>query len=165
MNSKIASDERDDFSKRLCSALLRAGCSVSPTVFAQEFNLRTDGLAITSHAARKWLRGEAIPTQDKLIVLSRWLILSPQWLRYGEGCATESDDVADVPQGLSRDDLSMLNDMHLLDERSREIVRDLVASLLRITRRGQKGTTSNKSGRGAAGGGRDLHIANPTDHC
>ena len=165
MNSKIASDERDDFSKRLCSALLRAGCSVSPTVFAQEFNLRTDGFAITSHAARKWLRGDAIPTQDKLGVFSRWLILSPQWLRYGEECATVNDHAANDHKGLPRDDLALLNDMHLLDERSREIVKDLVASLLRITRRGRKRTTRNKSERGAASGGRDLNIANPTDQC
>lgn len=161
MNSKIASDERDDFSERLCSALVRAGCSLSPTVFSQEFNLRTNGLAISPHAARKWLRGEAFPTQDKLVVLSRWLILSPQWLRYGEECATEHDDAANAPEGLPHDDLILLNDMHLLDERSREIVKDLVASLLRITRRGQKRTTGSKGGRGAASGGRDMHIGNP----
>ena len=67
-------------------------------------------------------------------MLSRWLILSPQWLRYGEVCTTMNDDAANAPKGLPRDDLALLNDMHLLDENSREIVKDLVASLLRITR-------------------------------
>ncbi|WP_426197605.1 hypothetical protein [Massilia sp. DWR3-1-1] len=143
MNSKIAADERANFSKRLCIALLRAECSVSPTVFAQEFNLRTDGFAITSHAARKWLRGEAFPTQDKLVVLSRWLALSPQWLRYGEECATESDYAANDPMGLPRDHLALLHDMQLLDDRSREIVKDLVASLMRISQGGRKRTPRN----------------------
>ena len=134
MNSKIASDERDAFSERLCSALVRAGCSLSPTVFAQEFNLRTDCLAISTHAARKWLRGEAIPTQDKLVVLSRWLILSPQWLRFGEGPAAGDKVAANAPKELRHADLVLLNDMHLLDDRCREIVSGLVGSLLRITR-------------------------------
>ena len=67
-------------------------------------------------------------------MLSRWLILSPQSLRYGEECAMESDDAASDPKGLPRNDLTLINDIHLLDEGSREIVKDLVASLLRITR-------------------------------
>lgn len=91
-------------------------------------------MAISQYAARKWLRGEAIPTQDKLVVLSRWLILSPQWLRYGEVCATVNDAAANAPKGLPRDDLALLNGMYLLDENSRETVKDLVASLLRVTR-------------------------------
>lgn len=164
MNSKIASNGREDFSKTLCNALVRAECSLSPTVFAQEFNLRTDGFAITSHAARKWLRGESIPTQDKLVVLSRWLILSPQWLRYGEGLATGDELAADAPEGLPHDDLVLLSDLHLLDDSSREIVKDLIASLLRNTRRGQKRTIGTESGRAAASVSRHLNIRNSTEH-
>ena len=69
-------------------------------------------------------------------MLSSWLMLSPHWLRYGEESAAVNDDGADDPKGLPRDDLALLNNVHLLDERSREIVKDVVASLLRNTRRG-----------------------------
>jgi len=33
---------------------------------------------------RRWLRGEAIPSQDKLQVLADWLKVEPQVLRFGE---------------------------------------------------------------------------------
>jgi hypothetical protein len=39
---------------------------------------------ISSHAARKWLIGEAIPTQDRIQVLAVWLNVSPSWLGFGE---------------------------------------------------------------------------------
>jgi len=35
-------------------------------------------------AVRRWLRGEAIPSQDKLQVLAEWLRVEPQVLRFGE---------------------------------------------------------------------------------
>ena len=35
-------------------------------------------------AARRWLRGEAIPAQDKMQVLAEWLKIEPEVLRFGE---------------------------------------------------------------------------------
>ena len=133
MDFRTSPEEREAFSERLRGTLAGSGCSTSPTEFSQEFNLRTNGPAITPHAARKWLRGEAIPTQDKLLVLSRWLALSPQWLRYGEGSDSSIDAGAPDAKGLPRDDRLLLQDIHRLDEPSRQIVRDLVASLIRNT--------------------------------
>jgi len=52
MDFKTASDRGDAFRQRLRSALQSAGCSTSPTEFAQEFNLRTDRLSVTSHTVR-----------------------------------------------------------------------------------------------------------------
>jgi hypothetical protein len=78
------SAERTDFSVRLRETLLSAhGLPPSPTVVAREFNFRFVGKPITVHAARKWLVGEAIPTQDKLRALARWLDVSVDWLRFG----------------------------------------------------------------------------------
>jgi hypothetical protein len=78
------SAERTDFSLRLRETLLSAhGLPPSPTVVAREFNFRFVGKPITVHAARKWLVGDAIPTQDKLRALARWLDVSIDWLRFG----------------------------------------------------------------------------------
>lgn len=67
-------NEREGFSERLQQALRNADYSAeSPTQLAHEFNIRFEGKPITVHAARKWLVGEAIPTQEKLRTLAHWL--------------------------------------------------------------------------------------------
>jgi transcriptional regulator with XRE-family HTH domain len=38
----------------------------------------------TGAAQSRWLRGEAIPSQEKLQVLADWLKVEPQVLRFGE---------------------------------------------------------------------------------
>src|SRR3954470_8981804 len=81
MNS---SNERESFSERLQQALKNAHYSPdSPTRLAREFNIRFDGRPITVHAARKWLVGEAIPTQEKLRMIAQWLGVPAEWLRFG----------------------------------------------------------------------------------
>lgn len=42
---------------------------------------------MTFQAVSRWLRGEAIPSQDKLQVLAEWLRIEPQALRFGERAA------------------------------------------------------------------------------
>ncbi|MDP2903180.1 MAG: hypothetical protein Q8N96_08750 [Methylovulum sp.] len=38
-------------------------------------------------AVRRWLRGETIPSQEKLQVLAEWLKIEPHALRFGEQAA------------------------------------------------------------------------------
>lgn len=71
------------FSERLREAMTRAGYALRPVVLEREFNTRFWGRSITLQAARRWLRGEAIPAQDKLQVLADWLGVPPEELRYG----------------------------------------------------------------------------------
>lgn len=76
--------ERKLFSDRLQLALKNASLSPdSPTILAREFNAQFDGKPITVHAARKWLVGEAIPTQEKIRTLANWLEIPLEWLRFG----------------------------------------------------------------------------------
>ncbi|MFC4161457.1 hypothetical protein [Chitinimonas lacunae] len=56
----------------------------TPAVLEREFNQRYWGKGVTLHGVRRWLRGEALPTQDKLVVLAEWLGMTPQELRYGD---------------------------------------------------------------------------------
>ena len=74
--------EASKFADRFRAALKDAGVRVSATVVANEFNLRYWGEGISSHAARNWLMGVSIPKQDKLLVLAKWLKVSPEGLLF-----------------------------------------------------------------------------------
>lgn len=128
MDSKIASDGRTEFRHRLSDALAAVGVKASATALAREFNPRADGAGVTVHAARKWLKGEAFPTQERLSVLAGWLNVSAQWLRFGEG-SMETGTAANDPARLPLREVVLLNEFRLLDERSQEVIRDMVASL------------------------------------
>jgi hypothetical protein len=130
MYSKIAQEERTDFCHRLTGSMVAAGYQATVSVLMKEFNPRADGAAVSLHGARKWLIGTAFPTQERLHVLARWLNVSPQWLRYGEG---ESDDgvAANNAHNLELREVILLNDLRRLDEGSQQVVRDLVGSLLK----------------------------------
>ncbi|HUO43792.1 MAG TPA: hypothetical protein VMT94_02625 [Burkholderiales bacterium] len=79
-------DEKQAFSKRFREALRRAQiASRGATHLAREFNLRYHGDPITAQAVRKWLTGAALPSQDKIRVLARWLDVPVSWLRFGDG--------------------------------------------------------------------------------
>lgn len=77
-------NEKVEFSERLRDAMTRAGYALRPVVLEREFNTRYWGRSVTLQAVRRWLRGEAIPSQDKLQVLANWLKVEPQVLRFGE---------------------------------------------------------------------------------
>ncbi|WP_193091086.1 transcriptional regulator [Halomonas sp.] len=77
-------NEKTMFAERLKAAMQAAGYDVRPSVLEREFNLRYWGKPITFQAVRRWLRGDSIPSQDKLQVLARWLTVDPHYLRYGE---------------------------------------------------------------------------------
>lgn len=77
-------DEKAEFAERLREAMTRAGYALRPVVLEREFNMRYWGRSITLQAARRWLRGEAIPAQDKMQVLAEWLKIEPEVLRFGE---------------------------------------------------------------------------------
>lgn len=72
------------FSERLQESMLRAGYEIRPVVLEREFNQRNWGKPVTVQAVRRWLLGEAIPTQDRLQILAEWLAIDSHWLRFGE---------------------------------------------------------------------------------
>ena len=79
----MTTDEKAEFSQRLRLAIENAGHVVRPTILEREFNTRYFGRSVTVQAVRRWLRGEAIPSQEKLQVLADWLKIEPHVLRYG----------------------------------------------------------------------------------
>ncbi len=125
MNS---SQERLEFSGRLQQALRNADHPPnSPTQLAREFNLRFSGHPVTVHAARKWLQGESIPTQEKLRALASWLDVPADWLRFGN---------VDSPRGksgssLSAMDAKMMGNLQQLDEHHRMIAYEFLRLLVK----------------------------------
>jgi transcriptional regulator with XRE-family HTH domain len=71
------------FAERLREAMKAAGYEAKPAVLEREFNTRYWGRAMTLHGVRRWLRGETLPSQEKLLVLAEWLGVPPQQLRFG----------------------------------------------------------------------------------
>lgn len=80
-------NEKVEFAERLRSAMLAAGYEPRPTVLEKGFNTRYWGRSVTVQAVTRWLRGEAIPSQEKLQVLAEWLKVEPHALRFGEQAA------------------------------------------------------------------------------
>lgn len=128
--------EREAFSQRLTRALKEAKIDVgSPTVFAREFNRRYTGKPISTHAARKWLMGESIPMQDKLRLLAAWLGVSAEWLRYGEGGNT-GKHVAQSERALyNSPDIELISNINTLNTEHKQVVREVVLTLLRLERK------------------------------
>lgn len=117
------------FAQRLRGALDAAGVRASPTVVAHEFNLRYWGKSITAHAARNWLLGNAIPTQDKLQILAEWLKVGPDELRFGVRARASVPFKEASSTELSLTDREMLRAYLSLGSEDRRVVRHVVTAL------------------------------------
>ena len=123
--------ESQQFAERLRGALESAGVRASPTLVANAFNLRYRGRSITPHTARNWLLGKVMPTQDKLRVLSEWLQVSPDELRFGRAHGKtyvfEMNDGM-IEMGLA--DREMVGRYLSLTQDERKTIRDVVSAFV-----------------------------------
>ena len=130
MNSNL---ERLEFSKRLQQALRNAEYSPnSPTQLAREFNVRFAGHPVTVHAARKWLQGESIPTQEKLRALASWLDVPADWLRFGNAIdqRAKGSSAASSPT-----DNKIVATLEQLDEHHKTIALEFLRTLAKIAKK------------------------------
>jgi transcriptional regulator with XRE-family HTH domain len=126
----VTTNESEAFAERLRRALDGCGVRQSPTLVANEFNLRYWGRSITPHTARNWLLGKSIPTQDKLRVLADWLQVSPDELRFGRLGGSVKTSAATADQAsLSMADREMVSRYLGLDVNDRKTVREVVTAL------------------------------------
>lgn len=125
---------RVQFSERLKREFKRLGLPLtSPTNIAGEFNKRHPGKRVVPQTVRKWLGGEAMPTQEKLLSLAEWFEVSPQWLRFGTGGRLEKKggESALPSQEEARPELAIVFDMLTrLSPANLKLAEDLVRSLL-----------------------------------
>ena len=113
------------FSKRLIWALEVLGVRPSPTIVQREYNSRSNQPPVTTHAARKWLMGEAIPTQDRIQVLAEWLNVSASWLRFGE----DGIDGNKKTKDMTAQEWRLVEGFRLLTEKQRAAVLTMVLSI------------------------------------
>ncbi|WP_426190046.1 hypothetical protein [Massilia sp. DWR3-1-1] len=120
------SRERSGFTGRLSDAFIAAGYpDIGATGAARMFNERSP-VNVTTHAVRKWLRGDCIPSQPHIQTLACWLLCDPGWLRYGQpGDPVQFDPSADLQ------DAVLVNELASLDADTRALVYDFVALLLK----------------------------------
>jgi len=119
---------RQEFAQRLAEALQKSGRKTSPTGLAEEFNARFAGSSVHMASCRKWLLGEAIPTQEKLVVLAQMLGVTADWLRFGH---STQEMEKKIPKLSEQDEWCLLSDITRLMPRDRVLVKILVSSMLR----------------------------------
>jgi hypothetical protein len=99
--------QRLEFTRRLREGLLRSGRQASPVMLAREINLHLRASErVHASSCRKWLFAEAIPTQEKLLVLAQMLQVSASWLRFGHVNEVREPIPAAAP--LSQEELALL---------------------------------------------------------
>ena len=119
-----------EFAERLRHYMEGEGHEPRPAVLEREFNERFWGRSITFQTASSWLRGAAIPTQDKLEVLAEWLKVEPQVLRYGDKAAKGIREArAAWPGGLPAPDRAAIEAYLALPRAKKKLVRELVQAL------------------------------------
>ncbi len=128
------------FSERLRGSLKKAGIDArKPALVAREFNRRFLGKGVTAHGAAKWLSGDSIPLQDKLVVLAAWLGVSPEWLRYGPTGHVHEGQMKEGAAAFEPDDLAFFRSYRELAPEHRLAVREVTLTLLRVQSRRDSG--------------------------
>ncbi len=85
---------------------------------------------MTAHAARKWLQGESIPTQEKLRALASWLGVPADWLRFGTLEAPKENEATPSPV-----DAKLAAQLRQLDEHDRALVYEFARMLVRNSKK------------------------------
>jgi transcriptional regulator with XRE-family HTH domain len=126
--------EKAAFTKRLEFALRRSPESVQgATELALRFNLRHEGNAISPQTAHKWLTGRAIPTNDKLATIAKWLNVEQHWLHYGPAPAKPSsaakEEIVKAAKKLSPELINLAAKIQELPPHRRYLIEELIAQL------------------------------------
>jgi hypothetical protein len=131
MMPTASSNIQQEFSERLLAVIDRAGCKRSATKIAREFNSRSPDSAVTLNAVRKWLKGEAIPAQSRLVVLAQWFCVDAHWLRFGD---SESGTMGmfDGARDERSSDRILVRDILALSSEHKAIVREIIRGLAAI---------------------------------
>lgn len=122
-------NKKEDFAKRLKEAMIKAGYKTRPSVLEREFNTRYWGSSVSLQAVRRWLIGESIPAQDKLLVLAEWLHIKPEYLRFGD---ETNHSVMEYEkywhEGLAYQEKELFLTFLSLSLEQRKIIRDIITS-------------------------------------
>lgn len=122
-----------EFAQRLRDAMAAAGLEPRPGVLLNLFNAHYWGRSVSFQAASRWLRGEAIPAQDKLLVLAEILRVEPEVLRFGQTVrhrVQESRKRWD--EGVSYQEREVFDAFLGLPAPQRKLVREVILALAQV---------------------------------
>jgi hypothetical protein len=130
-------------------ALAERKLSCRPSYFARAFNARANGRTVTAHAARKWLIGEAIPTQDRILVIAKWLNVNAAWLRFGEEASNDLLEAQGLESVLlTKGESELMQSVFALSGPYQQVVQEMVEALRRL----EDATSQQKSRRKSSTG-------------
>lgn len=125
----VVQEERRAFADRLRQALTIAGYGdLGPAAVARLYNHHCPA-KVSHHAVLKWLKGESMPVQHRLICLADWLQCDSQWLRYGTGTSASEA----LPRSAKEDSL-LLRDLSKLGDDEKQLIAVLVSAMLSRTK-------------------------------
>jgi hypothetical protein len=126
----LVEGERYEFSQRLKGMLSAVGMKHSATALGRAYNMRIPSNPVSLHAVRKWLVGEAIPTQDRLRVLAEILGTSANWLRFGDDQREEK--WFQLSERIDGEIVLMVQDAQRLDTASLALLDTLIEKMLKV---------------------------------
>jgi len=116
-----------EFAQRLRAAMQSAGLEPRPGVLLNLFNGNYWGRSVSFQAVSRWLRGEAIPAQDKLLVLADILRVEPEVLRFGVAVRHRVQEHRERwTEGVGYQDRETFDAFLRLPPAQRKIVRELI---------------------------------------
>ena len=121
------------FANRLREAMVAAGYAPKPAVLEREFNTRYWGKPMTLHGVRRWLRGETLPTHEKLLVLAEWLAVSPQQLNFGDEIQRKVEQRrARWDSGVGYQDRDIFEAFLKLPVPQRKLIREVILTFAKV---------------------------------
>ena len=123
--------EKQGFARRLADAMRARGYAPKPGVLLKQFNSRYTGRSVAFSTASKWLRGIAMPEQDKLQVLAELFGIEPHELRFGRSGGSRAAQPPGAWQAVGARERQVIEAFLALPPKRRELVGELVAELSR----------------------------------
>ena len=121
------------FANRLRDAMKAAGYEPKPAVLEREFNTRYWGKPMTLHGVRRWLRGETLPTHEKLLVLAEWLGVPPQQLNFGDEIQREVEQRRSRwDSGIGYQDRDIFEAFLKLPIPQRKLIREVILTFAKV---------------------------------
>ena len=122
----LASKERFEFAERLINSLLKSDIPLRVIEIRELFLKHSSSIKLSTHAIRKWLVGESIPTQEKLRVLADILSVDANWLRYG---ITEKNIENSKLMNLNSNQKNLLNGFDKLSSNQKKYIIEITDAL------------------------------------
>ncbi len=122
-----------EFAQRLRDAMASAGLEPRPGVLLNLFNAHYWGRSVSFQAVSRWLRGEAIPAQDKLLVLAEILRVEPEVLRFGQVVRHRVQEHRKRwDEGVSYQEREVFDAFLSLPAPQRKLVREVILALVQV---------------------------------